>query len=60
MVFRKGKKEDPDNYMLVSLTSVPDKNVRATILGVIDEHLRDNAATASHSQLGFTRIVLIT
>lgn len=50
------KKEDPDNYRPVSLTSVPAKNVCAIILGVTDKNLRDNATTASHSQLGFTKI----
>ena len=52
-VFRKGK-EDPDNYMLVSLTSVPGKIMEKVILGVTEKHLRDNTVIG-HSQHGFTR-----
>ncbi|KFW05029.1 RNA-directed DNA polymerase from mobile element jockey, partial [Fulmarus glacialis] len=42
-IFNKSKKEDPDNYRPVSLTSVPGKIMENVILGVIEKHLRDNA-----------------
>ncbi|PKU43370.1 rna-directed dna polymerase from mobile element jockey-like [Limosa lapponica baueri] len=53
-IFKKGKKEDPGNYRPVSLTSVPGKVMEKVILGVIENHLRDNAVVG-HSQHGFTR-----
>ena len=34
-VFKKGKKEDPGNYRLVSLTSIPGKVMEHLILEVI-------------------------
>ncbi|KAK4827430.1 hypothetical protein QYF61_017868 [Mycteria americana] len=52
-IFKKGKKEDPGNYRPVSLTSVPGR-IMEVILGVIEKHLRDNAAIG-HSQCGFMR-----
>ena len=39
-VFKKGKKEDPGNYRLVSLTSIPEKVMEQLILEVISEHVR--------------------
>jgi len=53
-VFKKGKKEDPCNYMPNSLTPVPDKTMEKLILEVTEKHLRDNAVIG-HSQHGFMR-----
>jgi len=53
-VFKKGKKEDPDNYRPVSLTLVPVEIMEKVILGVIEKHLRDNAVIG-HSQHRFMR-----
>ncbi|GAB0179592.1 mitochondrial enolase superfamily member 1 [Grus japonensis] len=53
-IFKKGKKEDPGNYRLVSLTSVPGKIMEKIMLGVIKKHLKDNAVIG-HSQHGFQR-----
>ncbi|KAJ7419527.1 hypothetical protein WISP_53496 [Willisornis vidua] len=52
-IFKKGKKEDPENYRLASLTSVPGK-VMEIILGTIEKHLKDNTVTG-HSQHSFMR-----
>ena len=52
-IFKKGKKEDPDNYRPVSLTSVPGKIMEKVILGVNEKHLRDNTVTG-HNQHRFT------
>jgi len=41
-VFKKGKKEDPDNYR-VSLNSVHGNIMEKFILGVTEEQLRDSA-----------------
>ncbi|KAK4816993.1 hypothetical protein QYF61_025913 [Mycteria americana] len=53
-VFKKGKKEDPGNHRLVSLTSVLGKVMEKVILGVTEKQLRDNA-DIGHSQHGFMR-----
>lgn len=52
-VFRKGKKEDPDNYRPGGVISVPSE-MEKFILVVIEEHLRDNRVIG-HSRYGFTR-----
>ncbi|KFP51778.1 RNA-directed DNA polymerase from mobile element jockey, partial [Cathartes aura] len=41
-IFKKGKKQDPGNYRLVALTSVPGKIMEKVIMGVVEKHLRDN------------------
>ncbi|KAJ7401744.1 hypothetical protein BTVI_93025 [Pitangus sulphuratus] len=51
LIFKKGKKEDPGNYRLVSLTSVPTRIIEKIILGSTGKHLEGNG----HSQHGFIR-----
>ncbi|KAJ7410017.1 LINE-1 reverse transcriptase [Willisornis vidua] len=41
LVFKKGRKEDPENYKLVSLTSVPGKVMEKIILRSIGKYLKD-------------------
>ncbi|PKU45953.1 rna-directed dna polymerase from mobile element jockey- hypothetical protein [Limosa lapponica baueri] len=53
-VFKKGKKEDPRNYRLVSLTSTPGKMMEQLILGIISKHMEEKKAVRS-SQHGFTK-----
>ncbi|PKU43990.1 rna-directed dna polymerase from mobile element jockey- hypothetical protein [Limosa lapponica baueri] len=53
-VFKKGKKEEPGNCRLVSLTSIPGKMVECLILGVISKHMEEKKAIRS-SQRGFTK-----
>ncbi|KAJ7425837.1 RNA-directed DNA polymerase from mobile element jockey-like protein [Willisornis vidua] len=53
-VFRQGKKEDPENYRPVSLTSVPGKVMKMIILEGVENHLKDNSVT-DHSQHSFMR-----
>ena len=40
-IYKKGRKEDPGKYRLVSLTSVPGKVMEQIILGEITQHVRD-------------------
>ncbi|KFP34547.1 RNA-directed DNA polymerase from mobile element jockey, partial [Colius striatus] len=40
-VFKKGKKDDPGNYRLVSLTSIPGKVMEQLILKVITEYMKE-------------------
>ncbi|KFP24195.1 RNA-directed DNA polymerase from mobile element jockey, partial [Colius striatus] len=40
-VFKKGRKDDPGNYRLVSLTSIPGKAMEQLILNVITKHMKD-------------------
>lgn len=42
-----GRKEDPRNYRLVSLTSIPAKVTEHTILEMIFRHIKDKEATGS-------------
>ena len=52
-VFKKGKKEDPGNYRLLGLTSIPGKVMEQLILEIISRHSKDEQIIRS-SQHGFT------
>lgn len=53
-VVKNGKKEDPDNYQLVSLNSVPGKTGQYILLEAISKHMKDKKVTGSNQQ-GFTK-----
>uniref|UniRef100_A0A803TM50 Reverse transcriptase domain-containing protein n=1 Tax=Anolis carolinensis TaxID=28377 RepID=A0A803TM50_ANOCA len=53
-IFKKGKKNDPNNYRPVSLTSIPGKILEKIIKEVVCKHLETNAVIAN-SQHGFTK-----
>lgn len=42
LICRKGQREDPDNYRLVSLTSVLGVVIEQIILTAIVQHIQDN------------------
>ncbi|KAJ7410835.1 rna-directed dna polymerase from mobile element jockey-like [Willisornis vidua] len=52
--YRKGQKENPGNYRLVSLTLVPGKIMEQIILSAIKWHVQDNQGTKL-SQHGFVK-----
>ncbi|KAK4824610.1 hypothetical protein QYF61_016879 [Mycteria americana] len=53
-ILKNGKKEDPVNYRLVSVTSIPEKKMGQIILETISRHMKDKKVTAS-SPHGFTK-----
>ena len=50
----KGKKEDPGNYRLVSLTLIPGKVIEQLILQTISRHMKNKKVIWS-SQHGFRK-----
>ncbi|KAJ7425171.1 rna-directed dna polymerase from mobile element jockey-like [Pitangus sulphuratus] len=53
-IFKKGKKEDLGDYLLISLTSICGKVMKQIILEVITKHVEEKKVIRS-SQYGFTK-----
>ncbi|GAB0192631.1 mitochondrial enolase superfamily member 1 [Grus japonensis] len=54
LVFKKGKKEDPGNYRLLSLSSIPGTVKEQLILGIISKYGEDKKVIGS-GQHGFIK-----
>ncbi|GAB0202850.1 mitochondrial enolase superfamily member 1 [Grus japonensis] len=54
LVIKKGNKQDPGNYRLVSFTSMPGKVMEQLILGVINKHVEEKKVIGG-GQHGFTK-----
>ncbi|GAB0180640.1 mitochondrial enolase superfamily member 1 [Grus japonensis] len=54
LVFKKGKKDDPEIYRPVSLSSIPGKVMEQLILGVMNKHVEEKKVIRS-GQHGFTK-----
>jgi len=52
-IFKKGKKEDPGNYRLVSLTSIRGKMMEQLILEVINKQVEEKVITESQNGRGW-------
>jgi len=48
-IYKKGWKEDPGSYRLVSLTSVPGKIMEQFFLNVLTRHVKDNQQISTGS-----------
>jgi len=48
-IYKKGQKEDPGNYRLVSLTLVPGKVMERFILSAFTRHVKDNRGSGPAS-----------
>lgn len=57
-IFKKGKKDDPGNYMLVNLTSVPGKVMKIALRG-IETHLNDNSHWSQPAWFHDRRVLLV-
>jgi len=53
-IYKKGRKDDPGNYRLVSLTSVPVKNMERFILSALAGYMKNNEGIRP-SQQGFMK-----
>lgn len=57
-IFKKGKKDDPGNYTLVNLTSVPGKVMKIALRG-IETHLNDNSYWSQPAWFHDRKVLLV-